>query len=126
MANSDNTVRLGLTPKFIDIKNAIEMLNISSDTSNFLVKKEQISDKYFRYSPPVNAFRVDCAEGQGEFRIEHAGSIQILLSVGASGLLTNQSEKSKISSGDILAIPASSSSYLMQLTEGKVFIAYCP
>lgn len=61
MACSDNTVRAGLTPKFIDVLTLCEMLNYSPapSSSKLLVPiQHQLDPCVFIYNPPIPDFAV--------------------------------------------------------------------
>lgn len=61
MACSDNTVRAGLTPKFIDVLTLCEMLNYtpaSSSAKIFPAIQSQLDPCVYLYDPPVPDFAV--------------------------------------------------------------------
>lgn len=61
MACSDNTVRAGLTPKFIDVPTLCEMLNYTPTPSKdrlFIPKRSQDDPYLSIYDPPVPDFTV--------------------------------------------------------------------
>lgn len=61
MACSDNTVRAGLTPKFIDVPTLCEMLNYTPSPSQnrLFVPTQSQDDPYLSiYDPPVQDFTV--------------------------------------------------------------------
>lgn len=59
MACSDNTVRAGLTPKFIDVLTLCEMLNYTpapSSSKIFPAVQSPLDPSVFLYDPPVPDF----------------------------------------------------------------------
>ena len=59
MANSDNVVRAGLTPKFRDVENLIKMLTYKRyQISDLLIKPVQVNDSTWKYEAPVPEFDV--------------------------------------------------------------------
>lgn len=68
MACSDNTVRAGLTPKFIDVPTLCEMLSYTSSPSKdrlFLPTRSQEDPYLSIYDPPVPDFTVMKMEVSG-------------------------------------------------------------
>ena len=57
MANSDNVVRVGLTPKFKDICNAIKISRFT-DTDAAIIRPESHDKGTFLYPAPVSEFQV--------------------------------------------------------------------
>ncbi|KFP85624.1 Mannose-6-phosphate isomerase, partial [Acanthisitta chloris] len=74
MACSDNTVRAGLTPKFIDVLTLCEMLNYTpapSSSKIFAAAQSQLDPHVYLYDPPVPDFAI--------MRIEIPASIKLYL-----------------------------------------------
>lgn len=67
MACSDNTVRAGLTPKFIDVPTLCEMLNYTPSKDRLFLPTQSQEDPYLSiYNPPVPDFTVMKMEVSGE------------------------------------------------------------
>ncbi|XP_047591666.1 mannose-6-phosphate isomerase isoform X2 [Lutra lutra] len=85
MACSDNTVRAGLTPKFIDVPTLCEMLSyIPSKDRLFLPTRSQEDPYLSIYDPPVPDFTVMKIEVPGsitEYKVLAVDSASILLVV---------------------------------------------
>uniref|UniRef100_A0A7N5JUN1 Mannose-6-phosphate isomerase n=1 Tax=Ailuropoda melanoleuca TaxID=9646 RepID=A0A7N5JUN1_AILME len=85
MACSDNTVRAGLTPKFIDVPTLCEMLSyIPSKDRLFLPTRSQEDPYLSVYDPPVPDFTVMKMEVPGsntEYKVLAVDSASILLVV---------------------------------------------
>ena len=59
MANSDNVVRAGLTPKLIDTPTLIQMLDYKCTVPDLrLFKPNQVSETCLEFDPPVPDFSV--------------------------------------------------------------------
>jgi len=58
MANSDNVVRAGLTPKFKDVVVLTEMLTFENG-KDWIFKGTQLDERRVLYKPPVNEFAVE-------------------------------------------------------------------
>lgn len=92
MACSDNTVRAGLTPKFIDVPTLCEMLNYTPSPSQnrLFVPTQSQDDPYLSiYDPPVQDFTVMKMEVPGsvtEYKVMTLDSASILLMV--QGIVT--------------------------------------
>lgn len=79
MACSDNTVRAGLTPKFIDVLTLCEMLNYTpapSSSKIFPAAQSQLDPHVYLYDPPVPDFTI--------MRIEVSGDRSVLGTHGPS------------------------------------------
>lgn len=59
MANSDNVIRAGLTPKLIDVDMLLQTLTYICRTKEQIYLKKEIVDRHaVLYRPPVNEFAV--------------------------------------------------------------------
>lgn len=59
MANSDNVIRAGLTPKPKDIPNLVSVLTyMASDWDKHMVKPVDITSRTRKYDPPIPDFTV--------------------------------------------------------------------
>ncbi|XP_029806548.1 mannose-6-phosphate isomerase isoform X2 [Suricata suricatta] len=85
MACSDNTVRAGLTPKFIDVPTLCEMLNYTPSKDRLFLPTRSQEDPYLSiYNPPVPDFTVMKMEVPGsitEYKVLAVDSASILLIV---------------------------------------------
>lgn len=85
MACSDNTVRAGLTPKFIDVPTLCEMLNYTPSKDRLFLPTRSEEDPYLSiYNPPVPDFTVMKMEVPGsvtEYKVLAVDSASILLIV---------------------------------------------
>ncbi|KAM6202773.1 mannose-6-phosphate isomerase isoform 2-T2 [Rhynchocyon petersi] len=87
MACSDNTVRAGLTPKFIDVPTLCEMLNYTPTPSKdrLFPPKQSQGDPYLSiFDPPVSDFTIMKIEVPGsvtEYKVSALDSASILLMI---------------------------------------------
>lgn len=59
MACSDNVVRAGLTPKFVDVETLCSMLNYKGENASDKIFNSLTEDKYTKlFKPPVKDFAV--------------------------------------------------------------------
>nr|CDS20831.1 mannose 6 phosphate isomerase [Echinococcus granulosus] len=120
MANSDNVVRAGLTPKFKDVERLLEMLDYAPLTDSLrlgatqpIPTPEGISLKSF--IPPVSEFAVDViqfdAESRG-FSLPSVPTASILLFLHGQGTITCSgtgeacSQETKFGPGFVYFVPA--------------------
>ncbi|CAD7672649.1 unnamed protein product [Nyctereutes procyonoides] len=85
MACSDNTVRAGLTPKFIDVPTLCEMLSYTPSKDRLFLPAQSQEDPYLSiYDPPVPDFTVMKMQVPGsvaEYKVLAVDSASILLVV---------------------------------------------
>ncbi|XP_005069646.1 mannose-6-phosphate isomerase isoform X1 [Mesocricetus auratus] len=135
MACSDNTVRAGLTPKFIDVPTLCEMLNYTPSPSKdrlFTPTRSQDDPYLSIYDPPVPDFTVMKMEVPGsvtEYKILAVDSASILLMVQGTVTATTPTVQGEIplQRGGVLFIGANESVSL-KLTVAKdllIFRACC-
>ena len=65
MANSDNVVRAGLTPKYKDIETLLNVLNF--DETDSIINGSKINEHIIKYSPPIEEFQIE------EIRFDNSG-----------------------------------------------------
>uniref|UniRef100_F6ZN44 Mannose-6-phosphate isomerase n=1 Tax=Equus caballus TaxID=9796 RepID=F6ZN44_HORSE len=117
MACSDNTVRAGLTPKFIDVPTLCEMLSYTSSPSKdrlFLPTRSQEDPYLSIYDPPVPDFTVMKMEVPGsitEYKVLAVDSASILLMVQGTVTASTPTAQSTIplQRGGVLFIGANES-----------------
>ncbi|XP_055478400.1 mannose-6-phosphate isomerase [Psammomys obesus] len=117
MACSDNTVRAGLTPKFIDVPTLCEMLNYTPSPSKdrLFIPKRSPDDPYLSlYDPPVPDFTVMKMEVPGsvtEYKVSALDSASILLMVQGTVTATTHTVQTEIplQRGGVLFIGANES-----------------
>ncbi|KAL1782319.1 mannose-6-phosphate isomerase [Sigmodon hispidus] len=135
MACSDNTVRAGLTPKFIDVPTLCEMLNYTPTPSKdrLFTPTRSPDDPYlYIYDPPVPDFTVMKMEVPGsvtEYKVLALDSASILLMVQGTVTATTPTVQTEIpvQRGGVLFIGANESVSL-KLTVPKdllIFRACC-
>ncbi len=126
MANSDNVLRGGMTPKY---KNKEELLKILTFTD----KKQQILDGeeeqpcVYCYNTPAEEFilkrlllKDNCTVSMNE-----RGSVEIIICIKGSGTFRSADQVVSFTRGDSFMIPADIPSYTMR-GSGECFIASVP
>ncbi|XP_038639972.1 mannose-6-phosphate isomerase isoform X1 [Scyliorhinus canicula] len=112
MACSDNTVRAGLTPKFIDVQTLCEMLNYTPAPANskiFPSVRDPGDPCVFVYDPPVPDFAVIKIEipcSAKRYTISSIDSASILLVIRGEATGTAAPSEVKIRRGSVLFIAA--------------------
>ncbi|KAD3640806.1 hypothetical protein E3N88_30029 [Mikania micrantha] len=107
MAASDNVVRAGLTPKYIDVKTLCSMLTYKQGLPEVL-KGTPINQYVRRYTPPFEEFEVDrCVLDQGAsvvFPGLPGPSVFVIIS--GEGTMQTSSSEDRVSEGATLFAPA--------------------
>ncbi|XP_053573331.1 mannose-6-phosphate isomerase [Bombina bombina] len=112
MACSDNTVRAGLTPKFIDVQTLCEMLTyIPAPASSKLFTPVPISgDPYaLLYNPPIPDFsviKIEVPSTVSKYHVEPVDSASILLCVRGQATSCDSHENLNLHPGTVLFISA--------------------
>lgn len=135
MACSDNTVRAGLTPKFIDVPTLCEMLNYTPSPSNnrLFAPAQSQDDPYLSiYDPPVPDFTVmkmEVPSSVTEYKVSTLDSASILLMVQGTvtAIIPSAHAEIPLYRGGVLFI-AANESVLLKITVPKdllIFRACC-
>ncbi|MGH0150178.1 UNVERIFIED_CONTAM: hypothetical protein FKN15_022376 [Acipenser sinensis] len=117
MACSDNTVRAGLTPKYIDVNTLCEMLSYTpapASSKIFPVSRDPCDPFLFMYDPPVPDFtvmKIQVPASVKQYTVSPIDSASILLVVQgeATSASTAGLSEMSIKSGSVLFISASES-----------------
>ncbi|XP_051548667.1 mannose-6-phosphate isomerase-like isoform X2 [Myxocyprinus asiaticus] len=135
MACSDNTVRAGLTPKYIDVDTLCEMLNYSPTPVSakiFPCVRDNSDPCIYLYDPPVPDFsvmRIQIPASMRQYTVSSLESAGILLVIDGEGVASSAAAFSDITlkRGSVLFISANESVSL-QLTSSTgmtMFRACC-
>ncbi|XP_021263090.1 mannose-6-phosphate isomerase [Numida meleagris] len=134
MACSDNTVRAGLTPKFIDVLTLCEMLNYTPAPSNskiFPAVQSPLDPSVFIYDPPVPDFtlmRIEIPSSIKLYLISALDSASILLVIQgtATGTSTAAASEMTLRRGSVIFISANESiSLRLSPSEGMLLFRAC-
>ncbi|XP_072881614.1 mannose-6-phosphate isomerase isoform X1 [Hemitrygon akajei] len=132
MACSDNTVRAGLTPKFIDVHTLCEMLNyIPAPASEkiFPFTQDPCDPRVFIYDPPVPDFtviKIEVPSSVKQYTISSIDSASILLVIrGEASAVANPSQIN-VQRGSVLFIAANEKVDLcINSTDGMLLFRAC-
>ncbi|RLB93256.1 MAG: mannose-6-phosphate isomerase, class I, partial [Deltaproteobacteria bacterium] len=109
MANSDNVLRGGLTPKYIDVPELLSVLNFEEKEIKILLP-EKIKDFEKIYQTPAKEFALSiiAITGNDIYISPDSRNVEILLCIEGNAIITNPHENYliPISSGSSVIIPA--------------------
>jgi len=117
MANSDNVLRGGLTPKHIDMPELSKILSFSEDPTGILLPRQE-NDCEYRYHTPADEFYLS-AIFLKEGRIYKGGlerSAEILLCTSGQAVITDlgRGVDMSLKKGSSVIIPAAVSAYAIE------------
>jgi mannose-6-phosphate isomerase len=123
MANSDNVLRAGLTPKHIDVQELVK--NTCFEPMPFAQLLMEPSSNIGRkvYPIPVDDFKFDLLSPQGALNLI-TSSPEILLCLSGNVTIITDTEKQVLCKGDSVVLPASLGRYNV-LGKGSIARAYC-
>jgi len=131
MANSDNVLRGGLTPKHIDVPELLKTLTFDTGPAE-LLKPEASGNAIEIYTPPVDEFRLIKAElnGKNSYKGEVKRNIEIAICTRGRTSITITAKSGNsgvvnLSQGESVCIPADIPGYTIS-GKGIVFIAGVP
>ncbi|XP_009999644.1 PREDICTED: mannose-6-phosphate isomerase [Chaetura pelagica] len=134
MACSDNTVRAGLTPKFIDVLTLCEMLNYTpapSSSKIFPATQSQLDPSVYLYDPPVPDFtvmRIEIPSSIKLYLVSAVESASILLVIRGTAVGTSTAAASEMTlcRGSVLFISANESISLhLSSPDGMLLLRAC-
>ncbi|NOX87481.1 MAG: mannose-6-phosphate isomerase, class I [Calditrichaeota bacterium] len=126
MANSDNVVRAGLTPKFKDVRTLVEILTYENGAADIFTPDESSAE--FTYRVPIPEFSVTRWKLAADRSFERdVRSVEILLVHKGRGAITTKDQRTEFKAGDSILIPASLKKYaLFGENEAEIFCAFVP
>ena len=106
LANSDNVIRAGLTPKHIDVP---ELLKLTDPAARVpVIEPRPLGGGVSVYDSPAPEFRLYHADlGPGETLLPGAGGARIVLCADGTGFLRAGQDTLKVARGESCFIPAS-------------------
>ncbi|KAM0057705.1 putative mannose-6-phosphate isomerase [Helianthus debilis subsp. tardiflorus] len=124
MAASDNVVRAGLTPKYIDVQTLCSMLTYKQGLPEIL-KGVPVNQYVRRYTPPFEEFEVDqCVLDQGASVVFPAlPGPSVFVVISGEGTMATSSREDRVSEGDALFAPAGTEVRVSTDTELQLYRA---
>lgn len=106
MANSDNVLRAGLTPKHIDVPELLTICTIEpSNPQNYLIKPQILSDQERRFPTPFDEFELSELQSQDAGVVTwHARATEIIICIDGKADITSGGRVWGLDRGDALLI----------------------
>ncbi|EHK9004213.1 mannose-6-phosphate isomerase, class I [Vibrio vulnificus] len=123
MANSDNVLRAGLTPKHIDVDELAKCTLFEEKPVESLLCQPETDGYYHHYPVSVPDFNFDCFMQADDTEVQ-LRSAEILFAIDCDATLSHKSgEKITITKGESVFIPAYAQEYTLS-SKGRVARAY--
>ena len=123
MANSDNVLRAGLTPKYMDVPELVSCTTCQPIPFDSLLMAPQVESGALHYPIPVPDFKFSVYQQANNVALE-TNSAEILLAVDAALTVAHaDGETLTIAKGESVFIPANAGAYLAT-SEGQFARAY--
>ncbi|GAB2652181.1 mannose-6-phosphate isomerase, class I [Vibrio panuliri] len=123
MANSDNVLRAGLTPKYMDIDELVACTIFEEKPFDSLLLEPNVNDQMLEYPIPVEDFKFAIIPSSDQ-RVVDIVSAEILMPLDGSMTITHSNgQRCVIEKGQSVFIPAYAQSYTLQ-SDARVARAY--
>ncbi|OLQ86427.1 mannose-6-phosphate isomerase, class I [Vibrio panuliri] len=123
MANSDNVLRAGLTPKYMDIEELVACTIFEEKPFDSLLLEPNVNDQMLEYPIPVEDFKFAIIPSSDQ-RVVDIVSAEILMPLDGSMTITHSNgQRCVIEKGQSVFIPAYAQSYTLQ-SDARVARAY--
>jgi mannose-6-phosphate isomerase len=126
MANSDNVVRAGLTPKPCDVSTLVEIVNCKMGAPKIINSQPEVDSPFSTYETPAEEFSVSVLRGKFQGQINKNSEVEMLFPLEAQGDLNISGVKHLIKHGEAIFIPATISEYSLDLKAGSLFRVRVP
>ena len=134
MANSDNVLRGGLTPKFVDVPELVKVLTYSAAQDPRVPQVDKSGQdnvqgaQVWSYPVPIEEFALERVElsGENSVDVDFDGPVIVLCTSGAAALSNKQGESIELTAGHAAWLPAHDPTATIRAAEGtraQVFIA---
>jgi mannose-6-phosphate isomerase len=122
MACSDNVVRAGLTPKYIDVETLCDMLTYDTEKPK-VYRGDAVDECLFEYVPPVEEFRIAkvvIPKSLSEYSLKSTLDHAIVLVLSGSGLMNGK----EIKMGGIFLIKGGSPNASIKCTSDSPLVLF--
>uniref|UniRef100_A0A8R1DH98 Mannose-6-phosphate isomerase n=1 Tax=Caenorhabditis japonica TaxID=281687 RepID=A0A8R1DH98_CAEJA len=126
MADSDNTIRAGLTPKYIDVESLVEMLNYDETLLPKYVPNT-LEDGSLLFTPHgIDEFWVQEVKGPAgsSFQLPYSESCSVLTVLNGSASIVFQESTQSLSRGEVVFIGATNSADRPKISVSDDFLAF--
>ncbi|MDT7786483.1 MAG: mannose-6-phosphate isomerase [Pseudonocardiales bacterium] len=106
LANSDNVLRCGLTPKHVDVPELLRVLDFTCGDMP-VSTGEEVSPGVRVYRTPAPEFELSRLDLTGEARINHDGPQILICTAGAAVLSNARGDEVRLARGESVWLPAS-------------------
>ncbi|GLY52843.1 mannose-6-phosphate isomerase, class I [Lentzea sp. NBRC 102530] len=113
LANSDNVLRCGLTPKHVDVPELLRVLDFTCGDMEVLLG-EEVQPGVRVYRTPAPEFELSRLDLTGETRIDHHGPQIMICTAGAVVLANGRGEELRLSRGESVWLPAADPAVLVR------------
>ncbi len=120
MANSDNVLRAGLTPKYMDVDELVDCTRFKPMPSHTLLTQPIKEAGIEHYPVPVNDFKISLYQGKHQLSVESA---EIVFAVDAPVTLRAGDTSLTLQKGESAFVPANVRQYQLE-GEGRCARAY--
>jgi len=121
MANSDNVVRGGLTPKYIDTQMLRKLIRYDQRNISQL-EPQRVSDAVVSFQPPVEEFALSVIGlDSGEKHVMTTQGVSLLFSVQCGFTISSDQQKIRVNRGEGVLCAAGVSFSLVSRRENQVF-----
>jgi mannose-6-phosphate isomerase len=114
MANSDNVLRGGLTPKHVDVPELMRVLQFSPTRVEKLACR-QVDDRLWRFDTPADEFTLSVirVDGDEDYHVSAGEGIQILFAASGRATLTRRGgdKQTVVNAGASVLVPAAVKGY---------------
>ncbi|WP_261904258.1 mannose-6-phosphate isomerase, class I [Vibrio fortis] len=114
MANSDNVLRAGLTPKYIDVPELIDNTIFESIKPENIRLKPVLKEGKMSYPIPVDDFGFDILSASDESKSQYLRSAEILFCVEGEATVTSEGQSITLKPGESVFVSNNSSVYQYQ------------
>jgi mannose-6-phosphate isomerase len=120
MANSDNVVRIGLTPKFKDTSNLLEIADFS-DKDNWLLEPVDLSSGIKRFSPDKCEFVLDLiSDLESEWIPDDQDTVQVYFCISGQASVGTTATTVVIKTGEACIVPACLEDCVIECSQGTL------
>lgn len=113
LANSDNVLRCGLTPKHVDVPELLRVLDFTCGDMEVL-RGEEAQPGVCVYRTPAPEFELSRLDLVGETRVNHDGPQILLCTEGAAVLSNARGDELRLARGQAVWLPASDPAVLVR------------
>lgn len=126
MANSDNVVRAGLTPKPCDVATLIDIVNCRMGAAPIVSSTPVVGTPFRRFPTPAAEFEVQVGSGKFEAQVKTNNRPELLFSLDGEGILKVDGVPTMITKGQAMLISAQIPTYELSVVNGSVYRVVVP